>query len=47
MPHDSSVVPVVEVAAIIEDLREHLHGTPIYGMHCPRAAPSAGVCQLV
>ena len=33
----------MEVTAIIEALREHLRGTHIYALHCPRAAPSAGV----
>lgn len=43
MPHDSSVVPVMEVDALVDALRAHLHGTPDYGMYCPRAAPSTGV----
>ena len=43
MPHDSSVVPVMEVTAIIEALREHLRGTHSHALHCPRAAPFAGV----
>ena len=43
MPRDSDVVPVMEVAAIIEALREHLRGTHSYALHCPRAAPSVGV----
>ena len=38
MPRGRGVVPVMEVAAIIEALREHLR----YALHCPRAAPSAG-----
>ena len=43
MPRDRDVVPVMEVAAIIEALHEHLRGTHSYALHCPRAAPSAGV----
>ena len=43
MPRDRGVIPVMEVAAIIEALREHLRGTHSYALHCPRAAPSAGV----
>ena len=45
MPHDSSVVPdiIMEVTAIIEALREHLRGTHSHALHCPTAAPSAGV----
>ena len=38
MPCDSDVVPVTEVVAIIEALREHLHGTHSHALHCPRAA---------
>ena len=34
---------IMEVAAIIEALREHLRGTHSYALPCPRAAPSAGV----
>ena len=33
----------MEVAALVEALRERLHGTPNYDMHCPRAAPSTRV----
>lgn len=43
MPRDRGVIPVMEVAAIVEALREHLRGTHSYALHCPRAAPSAGV----
>ena len=43
MPRDSDVVPVMEVAAIIKALREHLQGTHSHALHCPRAAPSVGV----
>ena len=43
MPHDSDVVPIMEVAAVIAALREHLRGTHSHALHCPRAAPSAGV----
>ena len=39
MPHDSNVVPVMHVAAIIEALHEHLRGTHSYA----RAALPAGV----
>ena len=38
MPHDSSVVPVMEVTAIEALCEHHSHA-----LHCPRAAPSAGV----
>ena len=40
---DSDVVPIMEVAAVIEALREHLGGTHSHALHCPGAAPSAGV----
>ena len=43
MPRDSDVVPIMEVAAVIEALREHLCGIHSHALHCPRAAPSAGV----
>ena len=43
MPRDSDVVPVMEVAAIIKALREHLQGAHSHALHCPRAAPSVGV----
>ena len=43
MPRDSDVVPIMEVAAVIEALREHLCGTHSHALHCPRAAPSAGI----
>ena len=33
----------MEVAAIVEAMRERLRGTHGYALHCPRAAPSAGV----
>ena len=46
MPRDSNVVPVLEVAAIIEALRGHLRGVHSHALHCPRAAPSAGVVHL-
>ena len=38
MPRDSSVVPIMQVDAIIEALREHLQGTYRHALHCPRAA---------
>ena len=43
MPSDSGIVPVMEVNAIIEALREHLQGTHSHALHCPRASPSAGI----
>ena len=43
MPRDSDVVPVMEVAAIIKALCEHLQGTHSHALHFPRAAPSVGV----
>ena len=43
LPRDSGVVPIMEVAAVIAALREHLGGTHSHALHCPRAAPSAGV----
>ena len=43
MPCESGVVPVMEVAAIVEALRKHLQGTHSHAQHCPRAAPAAGV----
>ena len=42
MPCDSGSVPIMEVAAIIEALREHLQGTHSHTLHCPRAATSVG-----
>ena len=46
MLHDSNAVFITEDAALVEALREHLHGTPNDALHCPRAAPSAWVYQL-
>ena len=43
MPCDSDVVPVMEVAVIVEALREHLRGAHSHALQYPRAAPSAGV----
>ena len=43
MPRDSHVVPFMEVAVIVEALRKNLCGADIHGLHCFRAAPSAGV----
>ncbi|DBA96136.1 TPA: hypothetical protein ACH3X1_015622 [Trebouxia sp. C0004] len=43
MPFSAGAVPVLEVGTIIEALRQHLGGTHDYALHCPRAAPSAGV----
>ena len=43
MHHDSNVVPIMEVAAVFEIMREHLRDTHSHALHCPRAAPSAGV----
>ncbi|DBB02950.1 TPA: hypothetical protein ACH3X1_013546 [Trebouxia sp. C0004] len=43
MPFSGGAVPVLEVGTIIEALRQHLGGTHDYALHCPRAAPSAGV----
>ncbi len=43
MPHESDVVPAMEVAAVVEALRQHLRGTHDYALHCPRAASNAGV----
>ena len=43
MLSDSSVVPIMEVDAIIEALCEQLQGTHSHALQCPRAAPSAGV----
>ena len=37
------VVPDMEVAAIVEALRQHLGGTHDYALHCLRAAPTCGV----
>ena len=39
MPHDSSVVSIMEVATLVKALRERSHGTPDCDMHCPWAAP--------
>ena len=47
MPRDSDVVPIMEVAPITEALREHLCGTHSHALHCPRAAPSAGVVSCI
>ena len=48
MPHDSGVIPIMEVDAMIEALNRQLQGTHSHTLHCPRAAPSAGVvsCTL-
>ena len=45
MPSDSGVIPIMEVDAIIEALCKHLQGirTASHALHCPRAAPSAGI----
>ena len=43
MPRDSSVVPIMQVDAITEALREHLQGADSHALHCPKAALAAGV----
>ena len=43
MRHDSDFVHDMEVAAIVEALRQHLGGTHDYALHCPAAAPTTGV----
>ena len=40
---DSGVACIHDVPAIVELLQRHLHGVNTFGLHCPRAAPSAGV----
>ena len=35
MPSDSSLVPVMEVNAVIEALRKQLQGTHSHALHCP------------
>ena len=42
-PFDSNIVPLVEVAAIVKTLHQHLWGADDYALHCPRAAPFHGV----
>ena len=44
MPCDGDVVPVTEIA---DALHEHLRGTHSHALHCPRAAPSAGVVSCI
>ena len=34
MPCESSVIPVMEVAAVVEALRKHLQGTHSHALHC-------------
>ena len=42
--HNSSLIPIMEVDAIIEALRKHLQGNHSdYDCHAPRAALSAGI----
>ena len=42
-PFDSNIVPLLEVAAIVKTLHQHLWGAHDYALHCPRAAPFDGV----
>ncbi len=34
MPHDSSVVPVMDMGTTVKALRKHLGGTYDYALHC-------------
>jgi len=43
MCRDSGVACIHDVPAIVELLQQHLQGVNAFGLHCPRAALSAGV----
>ncbi|DBA94797.1 TPA: hypothetical protein ACH3X1_002341 [Trebouxia sp. C0004] len=47
MPHDGGVICVLEVAAIVKGLRQHLDGSHDYTLHCPRAAPTVVACTII
>ena len=43
MPHDSDVVPVIDVKVALDGLQSHLQVSVDHSLYCPRAAPSVGV----
>lgn len=45
MPHDSGVIPAMEVGTAVKVLRQHLGSTHDCALHCSGAAPTidAGV----
>ena len=46
MPCVHDVVPLLDVAGVIEALIARLHGTGSGGLYCPHAGPHSGCCFL-
>ncbi len=43
LPYTGDIIPVLEVDTVVEALRQRLHGTHDFELHCPRAARTVGV----